>query len=87
LRRAKGYHSAIAPVNAPGHNNYRNSAMDAPETITVAATTLACDGGGGALGHPRVFLNLGAEATIDCPYCGRRYVLAESVETEPTGEG
>ena len=61
--------------------------MDAPETIPVATATLSCDGGGGALGHPRVFLNLGAEAAIDCPYCGRRYVLAEPSVAEPTGEG
>ncbi len=61
--------------------------MDAPEVITVATTTLACDGGGGALGHPRVFLNLGAENAIDCPDCGRRYVLAGAAEGEATGEG
>ena len=60
--------------------------MDAPETIPVATTTLSCDGGGGALGHPRVFLNLGAEAAIDCPYCGRHYVLAETAGTETTAK-
>ena len=61
--------------------------MDAPEVITVATATLACDGGGGALGHPRVFLNLGAENAIDCPYCGRRYVLAGAAEGQAAGEG
>ena len=59
--------------------------MDAPETITVATTTFSCDGGGGALGHPRVFLNLGTDDAIDCPYCGRRYVRAAAAET--AGEG
>ena len=45
------------------------------ETIEVTEQRVACDGGGGALGHPRVFLNLGDEGRIDCPYCGRRFTL------------
>ncbi len=46
-----------------------------PETVTVTEATVACDGGEGALGHPRVFLNLGEDGEIDCPYCGRRFML------------
>ncbi|MFN4312479.1 MAG: zinc-finger domain-containing protein [Ferrovibrio sp.] len=38
---------------------------------------VACDGGGGALGHPRVYLNMGEKHQIDCPYCGRLYLLKE----------
>ncbi len=49
--------------------------MDPIETITVDTPTVACDGG--TLGHPRVYLNLGEKGEIDCPYCGRHYVLAE----------
>ena len=45
------------------------------ETIEVETKSVACDGGGGALGHPRVFLNLGDENAVDCPYCGRHYQL------------
>ncbi|MCU0983640.1 MAG: zinc-finger domain-containing protein [Acetobacteraceae bacterium] len=45
------------------------------ETITVTDTTVACDGGGGALGHPRVFLTL-VNGRVVCPYCSRTYVLA-----------
>ncbi len=48
--------------------------MDAPETIEVCEDRVACDGGGGALGHPRVYLTLEVDRQIDCPYCGRRYV-------------
>jgi uncharacterized Zn-finger protein len=50
------------------------------ETVTVDEATIACDGGGGVLGHPRVFLNLAAEGEIDCPYCGRRYILKQGVQ-------
>ena len=49
--------------------------IDPPEIIEVEDMVVACNGGGGALGHPRVFLNLEAEGAIDCPYCDRRFVL------------
>lgn len=49
----------------------------APETVMVQSPVVACDGDGGALGHPRVYLNMGERHSIDCPYCGRHYVLAE----------
>jgi len=49
----------------------------APETITVESPVVACDGGGGALGHPRVYLNMGEKHEIDCPYCGRQYLLKD----------
>ena len=44
------------------------------EIIHVDSRTVACDGGDGALGHPRVFLRIeGSQVT--CPYCSRRFVL------------
>jgi uncharacterized Zn-finger protein len=46
-----------------------------PEIIEVTNTTVACDGGDEPLGHPRVFLTMGEDGAVDCPYCGRRYVL------------
>ena len=49
--------------------------MEPVETIEVDSPTVACDGGDGPLGHPRVFLNMGSKREIDCPYCGRRFVL------------
>lgn len=46
------------------------------ETIQVDTTHVNCDGGGGSLGHPRVYLQIKTEVgEIDCPYCGRHYVL------------
>lgn len=55
------------------------SMTDAPETISVTETRIACDGGKGepALGHPRVFLQIGEEGFAECPYCDKRFVLAE----------
>ena len=50
--------------------------MDAPETETVSQSRIACDGGGGALGHPRVWLQIPADrGWVECPYCDKRFVL------------
>jgi uncharacterized Zn-finger protein len=49
--------------------------MPAPEIIEVEDTRVSCDGGGGALGHPRVYLEMGDEDFVECPYCDRRFVL------------
>jgi uncharacterized Zn-finger protein len=48
-----------------------------PETVKVRSRRVACDGVGGALGHPRVYLEMGDADFIECPYCDRRFVLAE----------
>jgi len=45
------------------------------ETIEVASHVVACDGGAGALGHPRVWLRIVGHQAM-CPYCSRLYVLA-----------
>ncbi len=49
-----------------------------PETIEVNETTVSCDGDGGALGHPRVFLTLDADGKVECPYCDRLFVRGKS---------
>merc|ERR1712098_814061 len=41
--------------------------------IKVAKRIVSCDGGGGALGHPTVFINLDPKGPKACPYCGLRY--------------
>lgn len=49
-----------------------------PEEETVTATRVACDGGEGALGHPRVWLSIPPEkGWVECPYCDKRYILAK----------
>lgn len=46
-----------------------------PETEVVTRTRVACDGGEGVLGHPRVWLGLGEAGEVECPYCDKRFVL------------
>lgn len=46
----------------------------APEVIETTESRVACNGGDTALGHPRVWLTLGAEGQVECPYCDRLFV-------------
>ena len=47
-----------------------------PETEVVTATRIACDGGEGALGHPRVWLAIDEKiGWVECGYCDKRFVL------------
>ena len=49
--------------------------IPAPETKIVSQWRVACDGGVGALGHPRVWLSIPHErGWVECPYCDARYV-------------
>jgi uncharacterized Zn-finger protein len=59
--------------------------VPAPEVITVRSRRVACDGVGGALGHPRVWLEMGEADFVECGYCDRRFVLATGRE-QPENE-
>tara|TARA_B100001027_G_scaffold29904_1_gene17736 strand:- start:2 stop:184 length:183 start_codon:yes stop_codon:yes gene_type:complete len=50
--------------------------MDPEDPIYVETHTVACDGGGGPLGHPKVFLTFDESGEIVCPYCSRHYLLS-----------
>jgi uncharacterized Zn-finger protein len=61
-----------------------------PEVIVVRSKRVACDGVGGALGHPRVWLEMGAANFVECSYCDRRFVLQagdEGLESERLAPG
>ena len=51
--------------------------------ILVEDRIVSCDGSGGALGHPAVYLHIGDENEIICPYCSRRFVLTENAKEAP----
>lgn len=49
--------------------------IDAPETKIVETYRVACDGSEGALGHPRVYLQIPEDAGfVECPYCDCKYI-------------
>jgi uncharacterized Zn-finger protein len=48
---------------------------EAPETRIVESYRVACDGGEGALGHPRVWLQIPQErGYVECPYCDTKLI-------------
>jgi uncharacterized Zn-finger protein len=49
--------------------------QEAPETEIVTRTRVACDGGEGALGHPRVWLEIGDSGYVECGYCDKKFIL------------
>ena len=58
----------LPPTGVPG----------APETEVVSAWRVACDGGEGALGHPRVWLQIPEDrGWVECGYCDKRYIHAD----------
>lgn len=48
------------------------------EVVNVTARTVSCDGGNGPLGHPRVYLTMDKTDQVDCPYCGKRFILSSN---------
>ena len=58
-----------------------DSPDSAPETVMVNRREVSCDGGDGALGHPRVYLSLEGAGRVECPYCDRLFVLEDGAAT------
>lgn len=50
-------------------------ATDHPEIFKVDADThrIACDGGKGALGHPKVYYSFDGADEVTCGYCDRLF--------------
>ena len=61
----------LTDAATPGHPE----ALPAPEVVEVTSRKVKCDGGGGALGHPVVWYDMGEESFVECGYCDRRFVL------------
>ena len=55
-----------------------NGVIPSPATQTIFTndSRVACNGGGGPLGHPQVWLNLGGDGQVTCPYCSRHFAAA-----------
>ena len=49
--------------------------MENDDIVTVTSTRVMCEGSGGALGHPRVYLDMGSETSVTCKYCDRLFKL------------
>ncbi|KAI5298851.1 hypothetical protein KEM56_003726, partial [Ascosphaera pollenicola] len=47
---------------------------------------VACDGGGGPLGHPKIFINTDKPQIVYCEYCGNPYANEHNREAIAAGE-
>jgi len=47
----------------------------APEVQIVTQKRIACDGGGGALGHPKVWMDMAQDTEVVCKYCDKVFKL------------
>ncbi len=52
----------------------RDFEQDRP--VVVDSVVVSCDGDGD-LGHPLVYLHIDDTGEVACPYCSRRFVLAD----------
>ena len=55
-----------------------NGVGSTPDTKVIIAndSRISCNGGGGPLGHPKVWLSLGGDGQVTCPYCSRHFAAA-----------
>lgn len=48
------------------------------DSILVTHREVSCDGGKGPLGHPKVYLYIGKDDRVVCPYCSKVFKLANT---------
>ena len=65
------------------HSSPQGAPQEPPEVVVVEGHRVSCDGGGGVLGHPKVWLELGEHDFVECGYCDRRFVRKGS-PSDPT---
>ena len=52
----------------------KTPSFENPEIVFVETRKVSCNGGG-ALGHPIVWYEMGDDDEVECKYCDRRFVL------------
>ncbi|XP_046874733.1 NADH dehydrogenase [ubiquinone] iron-sulfur protein 6, mitochondrial [Hypomesus transpacificus] len=56
------------------NRNFAISLVAEEPVSEVGARVVSCDGGGGALGHPKVYINLDKDTKVGtCGYCGLQF--------------
>ena len=71
----------LASESATTESAAMSVAPEAPETEVTSEWRVACDGGEGALGHPRVWLSIPRDiGWIECGYCDKRFIHEDFVE-------
>ena len=66
---------ATSPTKTASSAAPSTPSLHHPEVVVVTTTKIACDGGGGALGHPKVWYDMSEEDHVECKYCDRVFAL------------
>ncbi len=68
--------STPQPAATAPQNVHPSEAND----IIATSSVVSCDGGGGEMGHPKVFLTFNHSHQLTCPYCSQVFRLAPGVK-------
>ncbi len=60
-------------------NSKNNLGSAHGEVVHVDSKKVSCDGGKDASGHLLVYLNVGANDAIVCPYCSKYFTIKKSL--------
>ena len=78
---------AKSPTKTASSASPTTPSLHHPEVVVVATTKVACDGGGGALGHPKVWYDMSEQDYVECKYCDRVFALkGGSHDPSPAGK-
>ena len=59
-------------------SNHQTSDIAQEEMIIhTTQARVSCNGGGGALGHPQIWLTIGTDHRATCPYCSRQFIKTD----------
>ena len=58
-----------------GQTSASTHAPQGEDVVIVNSTRVMCEGPGGALGHPRTYLDMGSGSSVICKYCDRVFKL------------
>ena len=63
--------------------NSHLSAQNSPlEILRVNSKKVSCDGGSGSSNHPLVYLNMGKNDYVICPYCSKSFTTKKSLDAK-----
>lgn len=67
--------------------NSLNKTQDSPlETLHVNSKKISCEGGSKISGHPLVYLDMGKDDSIICPYCSKFFTIRKEVGRDTAKE-
>lgn len=55
------------------------------DVATVSTPRVTCSGGAPPDDHPLIYMTFGTEGELVCPYCSRRFRLADGAPPGPLG--